>query len=703
MKTVSKATLLNTTKANDQQYAQGTLLDDGRTLQIFFSSAGATLEIRGRLFSASGEALGKDFLIERMGIESSALSNLPFPDVTALGDGRFAVTYSDISSDYLPSNNVGFYELTKSGVRDLGAATMGETTTYWGPEDRLVDAAFNGKKTLAVWSQDVGNASDNHIFAAVPSASGQKANVVKVNTTTLQWAQALETVALANDTFAVVWKSNDNIRLRIVTQSGAFKSPERTFETRSEQPVDIADMSVVATKSGFAVVYNLDETPMVGSIYARIFGTDGKVRSDVAVASTPGYFEDVYKQNYTVVENPWGGFSVFFATLAIHDSDYNYGVSVVSYAADGRQIDAPQAVDLPGDARKSELAATLLANGDVMLTWREHDFVLGDRSGTSTKYVVYDIGDRLIEDTNSSHSISGRRTDEAFFGNKGNDTIRGAGGMDTIHGDAGADKLFGGAGNDTLFGGAGNDSILAEDGNDRVEGGQGNETISGGRGNDTLLGDAGTNWVSGDDGNDSIIGGSGADSIYGGKGNDSIFAGDGRNYLEGGVGNDFISSGSGVDRIVDGAGNDTIISGAGADKIVAGAGADLISLGGTPTPDWSDFLTGEPDRDDDVVIYTSVSESGWKTATRDTITGFGHNGDDVIDLTRIDANPLTTRNDALLFIPAESLSGGESGYLTLRDTGDYRTMVEIYLDSDRRPEMTILIDSPIVNRDDFLL
>ncbi|MBE9610703.1 M10 family metallopeptidase C-terminal domain-containing protein [Chitinilyticum litopenaei] len=112
----------------------------------------------------------------------------------------------------------------------------------------------------------------------------------------------------------------------------------------------------------------------------------------------------------------------------------------------------------------------------------------------------------------------------------------------------------------------------------------GNDTLRGGAGNDKLYGYDGADILYGDDGADQLMGGAGADTLYGGNGND---------ILQGGSGRDILSGGTGADRF----------------------------------------------------IFSITAESGPGSTLRDTIRDFTR-GQDKIDLSAIDANETTVKNDA---------------------------------------------------------
>jgi Ca2+-binding RTX toxin-like protein len=294
--------------------------------------------------------------------------------------------------------------------------------------------------------------------------------------------------------------------------------------------------------------------------------------------------------------------------------------------------------------------------------------------------------DLLVYTTNSSTIVETAGGNDEIIAGNGNDEITTGGGNDVIDPGSGRDRVFAGPGDDVIYltlgdkyfdGGGGSDTLRlsasfgttpihvdlsrnlyffpslaeAEDGFDKRFFAMENvEVLS--TGNVTLIGDANANRLTGGGGNDTLIGGVGADVLSGGSGDDTIHAEE-DDTIDGGPGNDTvrfaapvtaaklsdtdlvnigriiletamaadfsvqteslnITGSAGADTITGGRGDDFITPGAGADTIVAGRGSDTIDLTET---------VAATDR----VRLTT-------TDAPDTITGFGHVTDDIIEI-----------------------------------------------------------------------
>lgn len=278
------------------------------------------------------------------------------------------------------------------------------------------------------------------------------------------------------------------------------------------------------------------------------------------------------------------------------------------------------------------------------------------------------------EDGGGDSDTKAGLTFETVSGTSGNDLLKVVKGVATLlEGGDGNDVLHGGAGDHILAGGAGDDQYLVRDignivreeadgGTDRVYSeisytlGDNVENLNlmkaglTGTGNaldNRMGGSTGTDILYGLDGNDLLQGSDGDDFLYGGNGNDELRGGTGHDVLEGGAGNDLLLGNEGNDILIGGAGDDRLEGGEGADVMTGGEGADLFRFR-------SDHLSA-----------TDI----------DIITDF-QSGTDKIELNLIDANILTSKNDAFTFIGDSAFTHSAGQLQAIFEDGD------IYLNGD---------------------
>lgn len=280
--------------------------------------------------------------------------------------------------------------------------------------------------------------------------------------------------------------------------------------------------------------------------------------------------------------------------------------------------------------------------------------------GTGSDVIyIYAAAGINIGSAGGNNEVDGGTGDDdvTVFSQDGENILRGQEGNDRL--DA---STLGLRGFNNLSGGEGDDVLIADSTAGGDSGGWAQNLVSGGDGYDTIeilglcygatanveneaYGDAGDDTITSvadlrDDGVSGGTFGTATTLLYGGTGNDTMTAtvriGDnveasGSSTLYGGAGDDILRVNGDVETTLNGgAGNDTITGGSGNDRIIGGSGADLLRSGG-----------GE-----DAFVY--LWTTGVDVATRDTIRGFGF-GDDVIDLSAIDANANQRGNQTFTF------------------------------------------------------
>jgi serralysin len=201
-----------------------------------------------------------------------------------------------------------------------------------------------------------------------------------------------------------------------------------------------------------------------------------------------------------------------------------------------------------------------------------------------------------------------------------------------------------------MFGGTGNDTYLVTDAADTVF-----ETIGEGTADRVV---ASTNFVlaAGQEietlQTDSAAGIS-AINLTGNEINNAVVGNAGANILSGGGGNDTLSGLLGDDMLIGGDGNDRLDGGLGIDTLIGASGADVL-FGGAGN---------------DKFIYTNITDSA--VGARDSITDFT-SGQDVIDLSAIDADTIQAGDQAFSFIGSAAFHGaaGELRFAAGILTGD---------------------------------
>jgi serralysin len=226
------------------------------------------------------------------------------------------------------------------------------------------------------------------------------------------------------------------------------------------------------------------------------------------------------------------------------------------------------------------------------------------------------------------------------------DFLVGSSGNDLILGLEGDDTLDGGQGVDTLYGGMGDDLYRVDSAADRVLEVRDAELRDAG-GYDTVLATCGFSLGS----HVEALRLLGSAHIHGyGNALDNVLKGNrGDNVLAGGAGDDAIRGCAGDDRLLGGRGQDTLAGG----------------------------------RGNDVFEFHAVAESGDRTNLMDEIADF-RRGQDLVDLSMIDADSTTATNEAFSGFIEASAEFSAAGQLRFEDGVLYGNT-----DGDRKAEFAI--------------
>jgi len=286
--------------------------------------------------------------------------------------------------------------------------------------------------------------------------------------------------------------------------------------------------------------------------------------------------------------------------------------------------------------------------------------------------------------TKRNDRIVGDRQDNWISGGTGDDTLMGGLGRDSLSGGDGNDWLDGGAHVDLMRGGAGDDTYVVDRTGDRVL-----EDADGGI--DTVLSHARAFKLGANVENGQIVSTERA-HMNGNALDNVIYAGTGNNIMNGGAGTDTVSyefgvtgdagvrvslgggvqdtGGSGRDKVHNfenlvGSVNDDWLGGDAGDNMISGlAGNDTLHGGGG-----SDTLEGGAGND--TFDFDAVADLSTDPADTDVISDFVA-GEDLIDLSGIDAVAGTLADDSFTFIGGAEFSAdatGELRYSYDADTG----------------------------------
>lgn len=586
---IGPAKVLNATTEGTQTQPDMERLADGRYVATWTDASGTGVDIsgtaiRGRLFSATLDPLGGEFLVNRITAGNQTQSR-----IAELADGRFVVAWADTAEDdrFGPPATFRAQIFEADGRRAGGQLTLFAGMAHSFAADLTIKAlpkVLPGGGPLA----GAGGGFEASVRSFHDGAIETSARTFSRTGTRLDddfeahdaSRDAVRTVALADG------------RKAEITQSG-----QDAPYTLSVQVFDLDGLP-----SGAPVRIDTAEAP------ADYNHSPGQFFANTAVAASDGRLV------------------FFFQGPVLSPSLLNARVATLwSVAVDPRNFEGTE----DGETVKGGSFGDTISGkgGDDRLFGLKGDDVLMGGAGAD----LLDGGEGLdvasYADARAAVRVSlatGARTGEARADTlAGIEGLIGSKGGDQLGGDAGANRLEGGGGDDGIFGLDGDDTLAGGAGKDRMEGGAGDDAYRAGEGADTILDAGGAKdaiRIGSLDGllsservgsdlalklaggakiviEDQFVAGHGVETLTDGRGRLVLATGlagnDFSGILSGTAGADRMDGKGGADRLFGKGGADTLIGGSGADILAGGSGADRLFGGkGSDTAGYSDARAG---------------------------------------------------------------------------------------------------------------
>jgi len=628
--------MVNATVTGRQQLPTVAALASGNFIVVWTQNEGGdpnafSQDVMARIVGRDGQPIGPEILVNTV-----TAGNQQAPAVTALSGGGFVVAWHNVDVPL----TVGAQLFDSSGGK-IGAAIVEQNSLNsqsWPEVAALLDGGF--ALTWRGYAYSAQNSSSDfqvklQLFNADGSARGAVSTVNSASTgftNELAFNDRPSVAGLANGGFVVAWtdkshafdadSSGKAILGQLYDSAGArIGSP---FLVDTTAGGDQASPHAVALSGGgFAITWN-DEQQFAGR--AQLFDSAGN-RSGAEITSYYGVTAAALPDNQMLLAwNVSGNTS-----LRTYDSAGN----AVGFESQ------PFPAEVVG-----HVAAN--ADAQILMTWNKTFAEDSNRADVFAQRAVLGLhGTSAADDlagTPHSDMIHGEAGNDVLVGGAGDDTLYGGDGNDTLYGGDGDDVLRGGAGVDSFDGGSDTgldgaaggfgDSIsfeeanatqgavadlrtglIANDGFGNAETMTGIESLGGGTAfADTFYGNDQRN----------VLYGATGDGLYGFGGNDT-FRVLGAGILDGGAGQDLIavstvggfytpdSNGDGIAEIAaatglgwsvdlvagtlrDGYGNtgtiggiENVLGSAAGDSIVTGAGVGTVFINGGSGDDYIDI------------------------------------------------------------------------------------------------------------------
>ncbi|MGR3367784.1 MAG: Ig-like domain-containing protein [Sagittula sp.] len=354
---------------------------------------GSSYAIKAQVFGAAGDPVGAEFLVN-----SEANSGQVFPEITALANGGFVITWRTQDSAQDRS-----YDAIKAQVFNAtGAPVGGEflVNTETAQEQlnpritSLTDGGFVVTWYTKDYSQDGYGAA---VKAQVFDASGTPVGVeFLVNSVTSRDQVDPAVAGLTNGGFVVTWRTDEikenrsdfEIKAQIFDAAGTPVGGE--FLVNSESAGDQYNPGITGLANGRFIVTWRGYDPSVPSSYstevkARIFDASGApVRDEFRLNSQAAGGQDYP----SITGLPDGGFVATWQTADYRQDGSGSAIKAQVFDAEGAPVGDEFLVNDEGQFDQQFPEVTNLPGGGFVVSWHSRD-IMQDGSGAAIKARMY--------------------------------------------------------------------------------------------------------------------------------------------------------------------------------------------------------------------------------------------------------------------------------------------------------------------------
>ena len=469
-----KEFLVNTTTNSDQFGPDVTGLTNGRFVVTWTDASGNnpdlnSLGCRAQIFNADGSKFGAEIVV------NTTVNNIQNePQITALSDGRFAITFQDnslLNTANPDSVDVRVQVFGPDGIKQ-GVEFVAPATSIAVQSEPAIAGLHNGRYVV-VWTDSSatgGDTSGDAIRSQVFNADGTRFGIERlVNTTTTGIQNDPAVTALANGDYVVAWTSAGvdgmglplrSINSQLFHANGVAVGTEFLGAVVGGFNTGQSEASITSLTGGRYVLTWTDVAGFQTDIHGQIFNQNGTTHGGVfTVNATTADSQAV--SSVTALQD--GGFVVVWVDNGpFNGTGFNPEIRAQAYHANGNTAGPEFLVNTTTDGLQRAPNVAGLADGRFVVTWEDKSGTLGD-----TTFAVHA---QIFDPRTAAVSLAGTSAADNLVGTSFADTIAGNGGDDILLGAGGNDRIAGGTGSDRLTGGGGADVFVfaPADGHDRI-------------------------------------------------------------------------------------------------------------------------------------------------------------------------------------------------------------------------------------------
>jgi len=385
---------VNTYTSSGQHSPSITALNDGGFVVTWYSYGQDAGDgewdsgIYAQRYDAGGNTQGSEFRVSTYASNNEYAENeQENPDITALADGGFVVAWSSENQD---GNSSGIYaQRYDASGNTQGSEFQVNTYTSNGQKSPDITALADGG-FVVTWQSYYQDGSSLGIYAQRYDASGNtQGSEFQVNTYTSNHQYNPSTTALADGGFVVTWMSynqdgsDDGIYAQRYDASGNTQGSEFQVNTYTSSGQHSPSITALAD-GGFVVTWeSYYQDGSNSSIYAQRYDASGNTLGSEFQVNT---YTSSGQHSPSITALADGGFVVTWQSYN-QDGDSS-GIYAQRYDEDGNSVGAEFQVNTYTSNDQYNPSTTALADGGFVVTWESY---YQDGSGFGIYAQRYDV------------------------------------------------------------------------------------------------------------------------------------------------------------------------------------------------------------------------------------------------------------------------------------------------------------------------
>jgi hypothetical protein len=345
-----------------------------------------------------------------------------FPQMTALANGGFVVTWRDLSRGVGgaggdTSGDAVKAQVFAAGGTPVGAEILVNTATANDQREPQITALSNGG-FVVTWQDDSegvggtgGDSSGNAVKAQVYAADGTPVGAeIRVNSATFDTQYKPQITALPNGGFVVTWDdfsqgvggaggdtSGTAVKAQVFTAGGMPVGAEILVNSATAGDQSVAQITTLSN-GGFVVTWKDDSAGIGGAggdasgsaLKAQVF-TAGGTPVGVEILVNSATAGDQFDPQITALSNggfveTWNDFSHGVGGAG-GDAD-GYAVKAQVFSAGGTPVGAEILVNTATADNQAGPHITALSNGGFVVTWYDYSLGVGGAGGDTSDYAI---------------------------------------------------------------------------------------------------------------------------------------------------------------------------------------------------------------------------------------------------------------------------------------------------------------------------